>query len=65
MLYNPPIYKQLPRGFIMRPSFPENYYCLQEIIGRKMVQIDWSLLIIELLLSAFLLGFIYLHFNED
>ena len=65
MLYNPPIYKQLPRGFIMRPSFPENYYCLQEIIGRKMVQIDWSLLIIELLLSAFLLGFIYLHFRED
>lgn len=65
ILYIPPIYRQIPRGFIIRPNFPKNYYFLHEIIGRKFIQIDWSLLVIELLLSAFLLGFIYLCLRKD
>ena len=60
ILYIPPIYRQIPRGFIIRPPFPKNYCFLHEVIGKRMIQIDWSLLIIELLLSAFVLGFIYL-----
>ena len=65
ILYIPPIYRQTPIGFIIRPPFPQNYCALHKLIGQRMVQIDWSLLIIELLLLAFILGFIYLDSKKN
>lgn len=62
-LYVLPIYRQTPSGVIIRPSFPHNYCLLHNIIKTyvNMIQIDWVLLLVELLLSAFILCFIYLE----
>jgi len=61
----PPIYRQLPGGFIIRDSFPNNYCFIFNICGSRMIQIDWSLLSIELLLLVFFLGYVYLENIQD
>lgn len=55
----PPVYQLLPRGVIARATFPNNHHFIFKIIGLRFIEIDWSLLLLELLLLAFILGFIY------
>ena len=65
ILYIPPVYKQLPRGIITRASFPNNHCFLHDIIGSRFVQIDWSILSLELLLVAIILIYIYMDTQKS
>lgn len=49
ILYHPPIYRILRYGFISRPPFPKNFMAITNIMGKNNIQIDISLLIIEIL----------------
>lgn len=62
LLYIPPVYRQLPRGFISRAQFPKNHMMLHDILGQRLIEIDWSILLIEVLIVTVVACGIYFCF---
>lgn len=59
MLLFPPVYRQGLYGSILREKFPNNFVPIKIAINSHLLHIDWSLLVIELLLLLFVIVYLY------